>query len=84
MSVDGQRRTWLVTGDSSLARVSNDAREWLGKRYELLAQSKFLRDPDYEMKAKFFNKEFLQYRIIVSLYGNVESLVVKEVQSDEA
>lgn len=70
MDEDRNRRIWLVTSDSNLSRVSKGAREWFDEHYQRLGDREFLRDPDYEMKAKLFKKDFLPYRVTVSLYGS--------------
>jgi 4-amino-4-deoxy-L-arabinose transferase-like glycosyltransferase len=70
MDNDQTRRAWLVTSDSNLEAISQDARSWFGDRYKLLDEKKLFRDPEYKIKSKLFKKPFLRYRIIVSLYGN--------------
>ncbi|MBI3490306.1 MAG: glycosyltransferase family 39 protein [Acidobacteria bacterium] len=70
MDADKTRRLWVVTSDSNLAPVSDQARAWAGERYRLLDEKKFFEDRDAAAKARFFRKNFLRYRIIVSLYGS--------------
>jgi len=63
------RRVWVVGADSALQKVTEEARRWFDEHYVRLDEKKFYKDPDYQMKSKFFRKSFLDYRIKVYLYG---------------
>jgi hypothetical protein len=63
------RRIWLVGADPAVKNLTDSARNWLETHYTRLDEKRFFRDSEYEMKAKLFKKEFLEYRISVYLYG---------------
>lgn len=63
------RRVWLVGADPAVRTMAERAKSWLEARYTQLAEKRFFRDSDYQIKAKLFKKDFLEYRISVYLYG---------------
>lgn len=63
------RRIWLVGADSGTKMLMQRAKSWLEARYTQLAEKRFFLDSDYQMKARLFKKDFLEYRISVYLYG---------------
>ena len=63
------RRIWLVGADPAVRSLTERAKSWLEAEFTPLAEKRFFRDSDYQMKAKLFKKDFLEYRISVYLYG---------------
>lgn len=59
---------WLVIGDPRLKVVSERVKIWLDSNYILHQEMRYLHDPEYLNKSKFFNKYFLEYRIVIYHY----------------
>jgi uncharacterized membrane protein len=59
---------WFLTNDPRYKALSERTKDWLDNNYILIGEKRYLRDPEYLTKARFFNKDFLEYRISIYHY----------------
>jgi len=68
------KRIWLVLSNPKYKREGDEALVWLKERASQRFEKKYLYDPDYKNKAKYFNKDFYEYRINVYLFEQSQDL----------
>lgn len=61
-------RVWLVAGEASMAARTAEAVAAFDTRYDRVGERMFLYDPDSPVKARWFRKPFLEYRVSIYLY----------------
>lgn len=61
-------RMWLVAGEGSMAARAAEAVRAFDSRYDRVGERMFLYDPDASVKARWFRKSFLEYRVSIYLY----------------
>jgi hypothetical protein len=59
------RRVWLIVSESTLQAAGQATASWLAARYGLCREQRYYHDPDYQLKKRFFRKDFAEYRIRV-------------------
>ena len=59
---------WFVVSDPRYKAVAERVKGWLDRNYILVEEKKYLHDPEYLTKSKFFNKDFFEYRISIYKY----------------
>ncbi len=62
-------RVCLVVSNPLFKQQGLEAVKWMSENYQLMSEQRFLRDADYRMKEKIFNKNFMEYRISVLFYN---------------
>lgn len=61
-------RMWLVAGEASMAARTAQTVAALDSRYQRVGERKFVYDPESAVKARWFRKSFLEYRVSIYLY----------------
>ena len=61
---------YLIVSNPKYKKEGEDAIKWMAEHYPLISEKKYVRDPDYVMKTRFFRKDFMEYRIRVYFYEN--------------
>lgn len=59
---------WLLTSDPVQKQLADKVTGWFDGNYARQGEKRYQYDPDYKNKAKYLNKEFLEYRISVYQY----------------
>jgi hypothetical protein len=62
------KRIWLVVSDPRFKNEGQDSINWMQANYGLKNEKRYVYDPDYLTKARFFRKDFVEYRIKVFLF----------------
>ncbi len=71
MKIHETGRVWLIVSNPAHKKKGEEAIQWMNKHYNIIAEKKYYKDPDYIRKTKYFKKQFLEYRIKVYLYGKI-------------
>jgi len=58
-------RVWLVVSESTLQEVGRSAVSWLADNYSECQAWRYFHDPHFQLKKRFFRKDFSEYRIQV-------------------
>lgn len=61
-------RIWLIASITEYKQAGEDAIRWMNEHYTLISEKKYYKDKDFAIKARWFKKEFMEYRIRVFLY----------------
>ena len=65
---DNGKNIWLIVSNPAYKEQAEDGIRWLSEHYNLISEKGYFYDPDFSKKARFFRKNFLEYRIKVYLY----------------
>lgn len=65
---------WILVASPSYKKYGEEALSWMDKHYKKISEKRYLRDPDYARKSKFFKKKFLEYRIKIYQYKKNNSV----------
>ena len=74
LDVDPTRRLWVVTADSTTVDQVAKLLPLLDARFAQVEAQRFLHDPSHREKARWFRKNFLEYRISVYRYESRPTL----------
>jgi hypothetical protein len=64
----GRERIWLIYTYQEEYENWLKARDMLSRNYSIILEKKWAKDPDFELKKRFFKKNFSPYRIVAELY----------------
>ena len=68
LDADRARQLWIVAADAATVTQAANVVAALDARFVRVDERRFLHDPDYRVKARWFRKSFLEYRVSVYAY----------------
>ena len=68
------KNIWVVVSNPAYKEAADSVLIWMNKNYKLINEKKYFIDNDFDRKSKYFNKNFLKYRVIVYLYRKNDEL----------
>ena len=68
MKIHENGRVWLIVSNPAYKKEGEEVIQWMNEHYNIIAEKKYYKDSDHIIKAKYFKKQFLEYRIKVYLY----------------
>ena len=68
------KNIWVVVSNPAYKEAADSVLIWMNKNYKLINEKKYFRDNDFDRKSKYFNKNFLEYRVKVYLFRKNDEL----------
>jgi len=72
VSNEKKQRIWLVLSNPKYKREGQQILAWIETKATQRFEKKFLHDPEFEKKAKYFKKDFYEYRINIYLFERLK------------
>ena len=66
---ESNKGIWLIVSNPAYKKQAEEGIRWMNGHYSLISEKSYFHDPDFIRKARFFRKDFLEYRVKVYHYG---------------